>query len=218
MKFYYKLFSIVFLFPLFSLAQSHYKPGYIVNLKGDTAHGYIDYKGWDLNPDFIRFKPLTGNTVEKLTVNDIDFFSIDKITSYKRYEGFISMDNTSEDHMIEFRDTSFKVATVFLQVLQKGKNLSLYSYSDAIKSRYYIGEQPGFEPAELVYRLYYDMTIVTATHGGRTVNEDTYMKQLFTLAIKYDALSPWLQRALEEAGYREYNLVQVVKKINQAAK
>lgn len=217
MKFSINILSVIFLLPLFSLGQSHFKSGYIVNLKGDTLHGYIDYRSWDLNPDYIKFKSLTENTIAKLTVNDIDFFSIDKITSYKRYEVIISMDNTSEDHMIEFRDTSFKVATVFLKVLQKGKNLGLYSYSDAIKSRYYIGEQPGYEPVELVFRLYYDMNAVTMTHG-RTVNEDTYMKTLFALALKYNAMSPWLQRSLEEAGYREYNLVQVIKKINAISK
>ena len=34
------------LLPLLSIAQSNYKSGYVVTLKGDTLRGYINYKEW----------------------------------------------------------------------------------------------------------------------------------------------------------------------------
>jgi hypothetical protein len=218
MKCYFKLLSILILLPFFSSAQSHFKPGYIVRLNGDTIHGYIDYRGWDLNPDHIKFRPITGNSVEKLTVNDVDFFSIDKITSYKSYQVKISMDNTNEAHMINARDTSFKIEKVFLKILQKGKNLALYSYSDAIKTRLYIGDQPVYEPVELVYRLYYNPDAVVSGVHGKTVNENTYMVQLYKLALKYDIFSLSLQKDIEDSDYREYHVNQIVKKMNKSAK
>jgi len=217
MQLFFKTLILLFAIPLLSQAQRNYKSGYVVNTKGDTLRGFIDYRGWDLSPHYIRFKTSKDGADQKLTPDDINFFSIDKTTSYRKFTGKISMDNTSEDHMIQFRDTSYKFATVFLKVLQKGKSLALYSYTDAIKTRLYYGEQPEYEPIELVYRLYYDTDAVTYTHG-KTVNEDTYMKQLYNLAVKYDAISLMLQKDIENAGYRDYYVNEIVKKINKTAK
>ena len=218
MKNFIKIFLLITALPLLTVAQSNYKPGYVVKLNGDTLRGLIDYRGWDSNPDVIKFKQAQTSTVERLTVNEINFFSLDKIGSYKKYTGTISMDNANPDNVQENRDTSFKIASVFLKVLQKGKNVALYSYSDNIKTRLFIGEQPDYQPAELVYRLYYDMEAVKIFEHGRTVNENTYMSQLYNLATKYNAVSTALQRDIEDSGYREYYVLQVVKKINKAGK
>jgi hypothetical protein len=128
------------------------------------------------------------------------------------------MDHADEDHVLDFRDTTFKVATVFLKVLQSGKNVTLYAYSDAVKTRLFIGDQPAFEPVELGYRLYYDMDAVKIFEHGKTVNENTYMKQLYDLAMKYNAMTPSLQHDIENSGYRDYYIKQIVKKINSVTK
>jgi len=119
--------------------------------------------------------------------------------------------------MIEERDTSFKVDAVFLQLLQRGKYLGLYAYQDDIKIRYFISEAPDYTPTELVYRLYYDMEQVTLL-TGRTVNEDTYKKQLFALAAKYDKITDRLVADLNDAEYKDYHLVGIVSKINGITK
>jgi len=216
MKTFVTIFIAAFILPLAVIAQSNFKPGYIVHLQGDTVNGFVDYHGWEINPGKIKFKTTKEAQVQQLTTNDISAFGITKKTDYIRFTGKISMDRVSEVSMAEARDTSFKVATVFLKVLQKGKNLALYCYSDVLKTRYYISEQPAFVPQELVYRLYYNLDRVDQTHG-RTVNEDTYARQLFAFAEKYNALTPMLQHDIENAGYREYYINQVVKQINKGA-
>lgn len=219
MKTFFKILLAVLLLPVFAAAQSNYKAGYVVTVKGDTLRGFINYKGWDLTPRAISFKNSLKENAVKFSAHDIVYFSIGKVARYQRYIGLISMDNVSEDHMIEFRDTSYKADTVFLEVLQKGKNIALYSYSDAIKSRFFVGENPDYAPVELVYRLYYDLDHADfETEKGRTVNENTYMKQLFALAVKYNADSPALMRELSYNGYKDYYLVQVVKMINEGSK
>jgi len=219
MRVFFKILLAVLLLPAFVSAQSNYKPGYVVTVKGDTLKGFINHKGWDLNPRAIKFKKTLKDEAIKLSVGDIVSFSVGKVARYQRYIGPISMDNVSEDHMIQFRDTSYRVDTVFLEVLQKGKNIALYAYSDAIKSRFFIGENPDYTPLELVYRLYYDVDHADfETQKGRTVNENIYMKQLFALAIKYNADSPALMRELNYYGYKDYYLVQVVKMINEGSK
>src|ERR1700750_2801584 len=135
MKNFYKVLLAVILLPSLSLAQSNYKPGYIVTLKGDTLRGFIDYREWDKNPDAISFKSaLTDSKPRQFTPDQARFIKINGQEAYQHYAGPISMDITDKDHMGYQRDTSSRVASVFFRVLQKGKNLSLYSYTDNLKS------------------------------------------------------------------------------------
>lgn len=220
MKVFYKALLSVVLLPALSYAQSNYKPGYLVNLKGDTLKGFIDYREWGANPDAIGFKSLLSDRDSKtLTPSDISYFNITGLDAYQRYNGLISMDVTDKDHLGSFRDTTYKNARVFIRILQKGKNLSLYSYTDNLKVRFYIGEAPDYTPTELVYRLYYNYSgIPVKGQNGVTVNENTYMRQLFALANKYGVLDDVTQRDIERADYTEDNIGSIVSRINKISK
>jgi len=217
MKSYHLMLLWAMLLPVFSFAQSNYKPGYAVTTKGDTLRGFIDQRSWDTNPEYIRFKASKDGEVQKFTPEEIKFFSVGKSDAYAKYDGPITMDSASDLHVNNFRDTSYKIAVVFLKVLKKGKNVCLYAYSDNIKTRYFISEQPAFRPTELIYRLYYTELSISTTvaNTGRTVNENTYMKQLYGLALKYNALSTPLQRDIEDLSYEEYRIGKVITQINK---
>jgi hypothetical protein len=207
---------LIFLLPLSSLAQSNYKSGYVVTLKGDTIKGFIDYREWDKSPVTIKFKSSLENSFTSLAAHNINCFNISNMTEYQRYIGPISMDSTNPEFMLNERDTTFRIDTVFLELLERGKNIALYSYSDGIKTRFYAAEAPDYTPTELVYRLYYNSD--KQGGSGRTVNENTYMKQLFALAVKYNAMTNTLQRDIEESDYRELYLIQIANKINNINK
>jgi hypothetical protein len=216
MKPYHKLFSIVLLFPLFSLAQSNYKPGYMVTLKGDTLHGFINYREWNSNPDAISFKKmLSDNKAQKYTPDEISFFNINGFEAYEKYSGPISMDVVNTDRLTTGKDTSFKIGEFFFKVLQKGKNVTLYAYSDDLKSRYFIGDSPEFKPKELVYRIY---QANDASGTEKTYSDETYLKQLNALAIKYNALNDDLAHNLEKADYQKPILLLITGKINNISK
>ncbi|MBS1521024.1 MAG: hypothetical protein JST50_08515 [Bacteroidetes bacterium] len=220
MKTFYKALLSAVLFPVLSFAQSNYKPGYIVNLKGDTLKGFIDYREWNLDPNAIDFKAaLTDKDSKKFTASDISYFAISGADAYQRYSGLISMDATDKDKLGDYRDTTYKNATVFIRVLQKGKNLSLYSYTDNLKVRFYVGEAPEYIPNELIYRLYYNQAgNVVKGQSGATVNESTYMKQLFALANQYGILNNDVQREIERADYKKDDLLSIVSEINHISK
>ena len=155
MKHFNALLAIVILLPLVSLAQSNYKPGYVVASKGDTVRGFIDYQDWGSNPSAISFKSsLTDRNKKEFTRENATAFDITGFADYKRYACSVSMDGTNTSNLESGRDTSFNIETVFLRVLQQGTNLALYTYTDNIKTRFYIGYAPDFVPAELVYRIY----------------------------------------------------------------
>ena len=213
MKYFYKLLSLAVFLPLFSLAQSNYKPGYMVNLKGDTTRGYIDFRGWESNPNSISFKTKIADTrAQKLGPDDINFFNVDNLVSYQKYSGKISMNPTDPNHVINGRDSSFKMATVFLKLLQKGDKIILYEYADDIKPRFYIAEKPGDTPYELEYKIYTNSE--STTNAGKTVSENTYMTQLYNLAVENEMITDRLQVDIERTEYSESGIQDIVTKFN----
>src|ERR1700754_3018582 len=91
-KLYNALLAFILL-PFFSIAQSNYKSGFVVNLKGDTLHGFIDYKEWDNNPGDITFKKdLKGDKSANYSTKDAAAFTITGLEQYKRYILPISTD------------------------------------------------------------------------------------------------------------------------------
>ncbi|HTE02094.1 MAG TPA: hypothetical protein VK668_22555 [Mucilaginibacter sp.] len=213
MKHFYKALFITLFLPLFSLAQSNYKPGYVISLKGDTTHGYIDYRGWESNPNSINFKKtITDSKVQKLGTDDISYFSIGDLATYQKYSGRISMNPTDPSHVINGRDSSFKIGTVFLKLLQKGDKIILFEYTDDIKPRFYIAEKPGDTPYELEYKIYTNSE--SSSTAGKTVSENVYMRQLYNLAIKDNVLTDKLQVDIERTEYSSTGILELVTKIN----
>ena len=203
------LFFIALLLPFLSNAQSNYKPGYVVTSKGDTLKGFIDYREWDATPLAVNFKQsASDNTAKKYTPADIAGFGISNIESYRTYTGRISMDPSAPDKVKTEgeRDTSFRIATVFMKELEKGSRLALYSYKDDIKERFFAGDAPGFEPKELVFRV------------TRTTTENTFQKQLSALALKYNELNYNLIVYIGRSEYTESDIIKIVSMINHLSK
>jgi len=220
MKNFYKALVCAVLLPSLSYAQSNYKPGYVVDLKGDTSRGFIDYREWNSNPNVINFKTnIADAKPHQYTPAEINLFSINKLDTYIRYTGPVSMDATDVDHIASSRDTSTSTVTAFFRLVQKGKNVALYSYTDGLKSRFFIAEAPDYTIKELGRRLYYNYNgNEVSGQKGVTVNENTYMKQLFALANKYDVTDNNLQWDIEHAGYNKDDLLNIVRKINHTSK
>ena len=209
MKPFHILLCLAFLLPLNLFAQSNYKSGYVVNLKGDTLKGFIDYREWDLNPDAIDFKSsLADNNSQRYSPGDIKYFNVDKLEAFASFTEKVSTDVIDPNKASEGRDTSSKVITAFFKVLDKGDRIALYCYKDEQKARYFVGESPGYEPKELVFRIY--------NNGAAT--EYTYRKQLSAVAVKYNELNDNLISNIGIAEYRENDLVTIVNKINHINK
>lgn len=209
MKLFFTLLSAAFLLPALSLAQ--YKPGYVITLKGDTLKGYIDEYTWDSNPRSVSFKADTLMALQKFTVADIKQFSIGNTLTYQRFAVNISLGTVDENHL-NAKDTTTKTDVVFLERLQTGKNISLYSYSDDTKTRFYVTENNSDTPRELIYRVY----VISDVMGNKT--ERTYIQQLADIALKKGALTDELQRNLDNLEYRESSMVRVAALINGSSK
>ena len=207
------LLFVVLSLPFFSLAQN-YQPGTVVNSKGDTLHGFISYSEGADNPKRISFKSDPSGAVVRLKVNDVKYFnvSVGYLAEYQRYEGPVSTDFTEINHLYIGRDTGFRIDTVFLKIVQRGKNLTLFSFTDDIKERFFIAKNPGDTPVELVYRIYYNSN--EENGRDRTVYENTFKKQLYQIANDSNTITTFLNNYINESEYRERNIVYIVSKIN----
>jgi len=214
MKSYRLMFLWALLLPVFSFAQSNYKPGVAVTLNGDTLRGSIEYHDWESEPRSIHFKKADGSIV-KLGANDIKYFALntDRLVEYQRYAGHISMNQTNISQMQNGRDTSSRTDTIFLRVLQEGKKVTLLSNTDAFKTRFFIKETSAGEIKELIYRVYYNHD----EQGGgdtHTVYDNIYQKQLYQLAQKFNQADDALNSYILKSEYREDNLLVIAGKIN----
>jgi hypothetical protein len=205
---------VIFFLPFFSLAQANYQPGVIVNQKGDTLRGFIDFREWDKEPKEINFKPDTAAQPIKYSARQIRYFnvSVGYLAEYQQYCGRITTDETDINKLLIGRDTSVRIDTVFLKIIQRGKNLTLFSYGDNIKVRYYISEKPGDVPQELTYRVYYNSD--DENGYSRTKYENVYQNQLYTTAVKANVMTDRFKLDISRASYTENSIVPIVSKIN----
>lgn len=203
----YLLILLFNLFPFFSKAQSNFKPGYLITINGQIIKGFINEKEWDANPADINFKTsLSAHEAQNYTANDINYFEITNSVAYQRYSGFISIDETNIARLPTGRDSSKKMDIVFLKLQQKGPNVSLYSYNDAIKMRYFIADNKAGKTFELLFKQYFIPDMGPVTHI-----ENEFIPQLYDLATKYNPSSTELKQEIEQASYK----TPVLRKISQ---
>jgi len=209
------LLFLVVITPSVLFAQSNFKPGYIVGFKGDTTKGFIDYREWSFNPGSINFKSSPDDKQAKhLTVGDISYFEVTGLEAYRLYSGPITMDDPN--HVNESRDTSIKTGAFFLKILQKGRRVTLYSYTDEVKTRFFIQEERR-QPNELIYRTYLAAD-ETSPDKRRQVTENIYFRQLSIVADKYHLLDGAMQSEIRHADYYKQNLLKIVSRINNLSK
>jgi hypothetical protein len=209
MKHFYSWFFPVFFIPAFSFAQGNYKPGYVINLKGDTLNGFIDYKEWTKTPRKINFKnSLTDDQQQTYYTGNCKGFEIDGFEYYKRFILLISMDKIELSDLSTGLDTTAVIDTVFLRMVTSGKSISLYSYKDKIKDRYFVDEN-GSTPSELILHLYLD----PQASSKIIITQNIYNGQLQKLAAKYQPGNVKLINEIN-VSYQEKHLKLIVDKIN----
>lgn len=207
------LISLLILFPFFSKSQTNFKPGYVITINGQTIQGFINEKEWDTNPAIINFKSaLSGAEVKNYTPNDITYFEITNSVTYQRYSGFVSTDETNISRLPHGRDSSKRQDIIFLKLQQKGPNVSLYSYNDAIKMRYFIADNKAGRTFELLFKQYFIPDMGPITHV-----ENEFIPQLYDLATKYNPSSAELKQEIEQASYKTPVLRKISRMINDMA-
>ncbi len=202
-----KLILSVLLFCFTSVAvcaQKNLRTATLVLNNGDTSKGYIDFKEWLTIPSSFLFTTDKDKPVNRLSVSEVSYFELNGVDKFYRYTVTMSMDNDASS--VTDRDTTTKTATVFLKLLQKGKNITLLSYRDDLKNRFYILDKDETSPAELLNSTY--------LLNGQIVEDKQYRQALLVKANKYTPGQGSLVPEINEAGYYSDVLENICRQIN----
>jgi hypothetical protein len=180
MKLLYAFVFTIFLFPFCASSQTNYKQGLVITNNGETINGFINYREWYSNPNNISFKKTPDGKVQTYHPTDINYFEIAGFEAYQSARVSISMGKTNIQTIKDEIDTSSRTEQVFLMIVQKGANVSLLSYTDVLKTRFYIANnKAGTAPEELKYQPYLDKD------SPALKKKNIYYAQLIGLANKY---------------------------------
>jgi hypothetical protein len=208
MKCYYTLL-FAFFSCSYAIAQTNYKPGFIVTAKGETVNGYINYREWNYNPGNIGFKKTLSDKAQTFGPTDVSYFELTGLEAYKAALVAVSMARIDMQTMKDEFDTTTVTKDVFLKLIKKGDNVSLFSYSDQVKTRYYVNDNKSQNgPTELLYQAYMDPQTLTVK------TKNLYNLQLIELAKKYRPESFDVQDHIVKTSFKERELKRVIAELN----
>jgi hypothetical protein len=202
------LLFLLLLFPAVCFSQSNFKKGYLISATNDSLPGFIDYKERNRNPTAVVFKTALNADSKTYTLGECKAYSIVGYESYERFPVNISMGEVNLSRLSHALDSSSRRDTVFLKVLQAGKNVTLYSYTDHIKTRFYLRYRDAAEPVELLLAMY------LSPEGGAVQTYGKYISQLRSASIKYGNSDEKILARLKSVRYVKADLLQVTSTLN----
>lgn len=203
------LLTLLIAFPVLVMAQSNFHKGYVVTNSKDTLKGFIDFRERRKNPVSVDFRTDMNGKTQTFSLLNCAAYGLYELEHYARFIVNVSMNKTDIADLSIGRDTSFKRDTVFLKVLQTGKNLTLFSYVDGLKERFYIRETDDAEPLELIRDLY-----LKEVGGNLVVIDNKYTRQLLIEMRKFRPGNFRAEEHLMNVRYNEVALNKVVGIIN----
>lgn len=202
------LLCLFFGLPALCFGQSNYLKGYIITNSNEMLDGYIDFQGRTFTPSVVKFKKDPADQPQTYTVENCQGYAITDVDVFQRYTVSLSQAYTRISNLKEGLDTTTKRETVFLKLLLKGKNLSLFSYTDEIKERFYLLSNRSKEPYELFRALF------LAKHTATVHGNFRFREQLMEELTKNEGIGYYDPRDLNTLRYEEADLLKVVYAIN----
>lgn len=206
----HSLLILFWIIPCLSIAQTTFRKGYLITNSQDTIHGFISFNEESLNPNTVYYRPDLESKTRVFPLKDCKAYVVENFYSFRREIVNISTSNDNLNRIGVGRDTSIRRDMVFLRVLQSGENVSLFMYSDDIKTRFYIQSKDDIEPLELIRNIYYE-------RQGTAITENKFQLQLYKLMQRYKKDLTLKDVKLEWVGYNADDLIKVVSNINNQA-
>ncbi|MBC8985878.1 hypothetical protein H9X96_08815 [Pedobacter sp. N36a] len=204
------LFGLFMVLPFLSSAQSNFQKGYLITNKKDTLKGWIDYRELAHNPTSVSFSDNGRTETKTYTLKDCAEFHIDyDHTTYRRFLVDITTASIEFSDLSDKVDKSFRTDSIFLQVLQEGSNVTLYSYTDRIKERLYIQDKTDEVPVELIRALSHQLK-----DPSKIMVNIQYVRQLMSLVRKYGKWTADMEKKLSILNYQRKELIRIVLVIN----
>jgi len=169
----------------------------------------VNYRERSVSPVSVQFRTRTDDKTQVFDVKNSAGYGVEGLEKMERYTVDISNGKVMVADLSLGPDSTFRTESVFLKVLTEGKNVTLYSYQDNIKNRFYIKEKGNAAPAELIYQLYLDVDRPSSMIKG-----NKFAGQLMDVIKKYQEPTPAQYKRLRALRYSESDLLSVVYQIN----
>lgn len=132
-------------------AQKNFVPGYVIDQKGDTIPGFVDYRNWRKTPKKIQFRYPGGDSVVVFEPFDIAEFG----TKDEIYVSAVILSEVSSSAISSLdkeADLKTEEDTVFLQTVFRGHKHLYYYQNEALNDNFYIKPDTSF--LLLGYKIY----------------------------------------------------------------
>jgi hypothetical protein len=173
--------------PLMVAAQKNLTNATLTDKSGQQKSIKIEVQKWTLNPETITIYNSSNSSKEVATVQNTAKLIIADVRTFESAIINKSMNKVKYPNLPKYLDSTSIKDTVFLDVIVEGKKLNLYSYTDSLKTRFYIKQQSGLYE-ELIFRNFY-----SAALDFRVETQNIFRDQL--------------KRVLNIAGSNDLNLV-----------
>lgn len=204
---------IAIIFTSQAVAQSWYSGGFIDN-EGDSTKGFIELTESNFNPETFAFKKSKeGADVQKYTIRDVRSFWYDFGDRYIRFDVSMSMHFIDPDHLETTLPPNVS-KTVFLKKVATGDNVTLYSYQDEIKKRFYMQTRRMSLPQELPFLIVKNDVKMTHRIELWAISKYEYRDVLAGLAQQTGTLTEKLRGKIKRALYRPGDIIPIINTIN----
>lgn len=192
-----------------SFSQKNMLPGYIVSPSKDTVWGTIDYRNWERNPKEIIFSQ-SSSASRSYTINEISAFGITGRDYYRKATVSVDDNTVNAWEASVYNKELITEQTVFLRILNEGKELTLYEFVN-FKPHYYIAK-PGGPAEELIYKLTKKSEL-----SSNVITYDDFKIQLKEFLSNKGALSYEQSLKIDRLNYKQKDLVKFASQVNGAA-
>lgn len=193
------ILALFLLLSTYLLEAANFQPGYIVNLRGDTLKGFIDYQDWSFNPFEITFKTGKNRLAVNYHADDLKGFGVME----RQYVA-----TPVQKEVSPFRDGALEkdpnlhlvTDTVFLQVLIGGDKPLLYLKDWNDKEHFYIFEDSAY--VLLLHKTYVEYT-------GNNVRKEYHNMRYIGQLSRYFWDDPSLLEKVSDTYYSRTDLEQL---------
>jgi hypothetical protein len=208
MKYFYTLILLSLFSISFLHAQSNFKPGYVVNIGNDTLKGFVDYREWGINPKSASFKKELNAKAQEYNIANAKAFAVTGLEYYEKFIVPVSKSDPNNETKATEIDSTYTIDTVFLKPAIKGKYISLYSYTDKIKTRFYVLNNVTQNISELKYYQYFN------NETNSMIEVNSYRLQLLSIAATYQPGNSKTTQLINNGRYKQDDLVRIFQALN----
>ncbi len=164
------LLHICLCYSLIIGAQENFEQGSYADNNGNIIEGFINNRDWSINPSVIEFKTELNSNIQKISISNLQGFSIGKSIIYEKHKVKIDRSSNSLEKLSQNREPNLSEENLLLLVLAKN-SATLYKYRDTNNTYFFYKEN------DIIHSLIYKKFL---TLDNKIGENNFYQQQLNT--------------------------------------